>query len=398
MRKTLLIGAIVVVVLGIVGGVWFFFFRTTPAVTVAPSGGTTLPSSGQAQPDIPIATTSPATSNPVAVSARLVKVSAGPVVPGVVVVNSGVASASSSVETSISYIERQSGNVYTYSLANRVATRINNKTLPGIQSAAWLPNGSLAFVRYLSGTDFSTINTYALPAAGGGGFFLPQNLAGVAVSSTSLLTLAVGISGSAASRVGVDGTGAVPVFTSPLSSLSATFAGRDQYLVTTKAASSLVGAAFLVDGTGRFSRVAGPLPGLTALASPSGKWVLVSSSSGGSLQLRLVNTATMESLSLPVSTLTEKCVWSSDETAVYCGVPMNPSVGVSYPDDWYQGAVSFSDRIWKISVVGRYAELVLDFSKETESSLDAIALALDPLSLTLAFVNKNDGSLWSFSL
>jgi len=60
--------------------------------------------------------------------------------------------------------------------------------------------------------------------------------------------------------------------------------------------------------------------------------------------------------------------------------------------------VHFSDRIWKINVSGRYAQLVLDFSKENKDSLDAEALVVDSLNTILVFVNKNDGSLWSYSL
>ena len=92
-------------------------------------------------------------------------------------------------------------------------------------------------------------------------------------------------------------------------------------------------------------------------------------------------------------------VWTADDSAIYCGIPINPPANVNYPDDWYQGAVSFSDRLWKIDVTGRYAQLVLDFSKENNNvSLDAEALAIDPAQTTLVFINKNDGSLWSYSL
>ena len=70
----------------------------------------------------------------------------------------------------------------------------------------------------------------------------------------------------------------------------------------------------------------------------------------------------------------------------------------SYPDDWYQGAISFNDRIWKIDVAGRLAELTLDFSSATGKPLDAEALAVDPLSKELVFVNKIDGSLWGYQL
>ena len=364
MRRYLIIAAIVMVLVGVGAAVYFIFFTGSAGVTVAPDG-TSLPVAGQGSAPGEMGTTiAPVVNAPVSVSARLVKVSAGPVVPGTAVVNNKAVSASSSPDVAVKYIERQSGNVYVYLTRAKTLTRTSNRTIPGIQSAAWLPDASLAFVRYLSGTDFSTINSYALPASGSGGFFLSQNLSDIAVSSTNILTLASGVSGSVASLMRTDGTRASEIFTTPLSSLRIAFAGKNRYLAFTKPAYALSGSAFLIDSTGRFSRVAGPSNGLVAKASPSGKWVLVSSVFGGVMQMELVNTATGESLSLPVATIADKCVWAADDSAIYCGIPTSPSASFNYPDDWYQGAVSFSDRIWKIQVSGRYAQLVLDFSKE----------------------------------
>jgi len=401
-RRYLYIAMGILVVIG--GGmlVYFFFFAGSSAgIAVAPGDGTSFPTAGQGT-NTPAsngsANTTSAIGSPVAVSARLVKISAGPVVPGEVVTNKKATSASSSPETTITFIARESGNVFSYLTGAKILTRTSNKTVPGIQSASWLPDASVAFVRYLSGENFGTINTYALPANGsaGGGFFLSQNLADIAVSSTNVLTLASGVTGSTVSLTRTDGTRATAVFSTPLSSLRVSFAGA-QYLAFTKPSSTLPGTAFLVDSAGRFSRVAGPRNGLVALASPSGKWLLTSYTLGTAMQMELVNTATGETVPLPVATIADKCVWAADDSVVYCGVPVSPPAA-SYPDDWYQGAAHFSDRIWKIQIAGRYAQLALDFPKEAEDSLDAIALAVDPANTTLVFVNKNDGSLWSYSL
>jgi hypothetical protein len=112
----------------------------------------------------------------------------------------------------------------------------------------------------------------------------------------------------------------------------------------------------------------------------------------------LVNTASGETLPLPMKTLVDKCAWVADDSTLYCGVPTDPPAGYAYPDDWYQGDMLFSDRIWKIEVSGRYAQLVLDFPKETGVELDTESLAVNPLGTVLVFVNKNAGSLWSYSL
>jgi hypothetical protein len=336
-------------------------------------------------------------AQPSVVTQRLTKISDGSVVPGEVVLD-GTATASSTAEATVQFIERESGNVYSYTARAGALTRISNKTVPGIQSAAWLPDGSLAFVRYLTGADFSTINTYALSSTGGNGFFLPQNLSDISVSTTSVLTLASGVNGSIASLAKSNGSRSTEIFSTPLSALHLSFAGKNQYLAVSSPTATLPGAAFIVDSKGSFSRIAGPLNGLTAKASPSGKWVLLSYVDSGALHTGIVNTTNGLYLPVPVSTIADKCVWTTDESAIYCGIPVDPSTQYNYPDDWYQGAVSFSDRIWKIQVAGRYAQLVLDFSKETKTSLDAEALSIDPLMTTLVFVNKIDGSLWKYSL
>ena len=396
MNRPITIIASVVVLLGIGVFVYFFFFTGSPAVDVGQQGGG-LPLAGQGTlPTDTSGTSGSDTDAPEAVTAKLVKITDGPAVPGFAI-TSKPASASSTTQTSVSYIDRASGNVYVYSPATKAITRTSNRTLPGIQSASWLPDASGAVVRYLSGADSSTINSYFLRASGTEGFFLPQNLSGVAVSSTTILSLASAGNGSLVSGSKTDGSGTKQLFASPLSSLYLSFLGKTGYLVGTKASATLPGFVFSVNARGEFSRLAGPLSGLSALASPSGAWLAESYVSEGVMRVALVDTTTRELIALPIGTLIEKCVWALDSKSLYCGVPTSPPTA-TYPDDWYQGAVHFSDKIWKVDVAGRYAQLILDFKKETDSALDATALTTDTPGSLLVFLNKNDGSVWSYSL
>ncbi|HUY62611.1 MAG TPA: hypothetical protein VMV50_02390 [Candidatus Paceibacterota bacterium] len=407
MRRLLIIVVSVIVLAG-GAAAYYYFFANTPSVAVAPPGSAGLPTAGNASSTAAsggfgIASSTP--SAPVSVSARLVEISAGPVVAGEAVTDASstpaspaTGVASSTAGAAVHYIERESGNVYTYLAATGASTRTSNKTVPGIESATWLSNASLAFVRYLSGNDFSIINTYGLPADGAGGFFLPQGIVDIAASGSNILTLASGVNGSVASFERADGTHALQAFSTPLTALRVSFAGKGKYLAFTKPSASLAGDAFLVNGAGQFSRIAGPLNGLVALASPSGAWVLVSYSQNGIMYMELVNMSDGTTTPLPISTIADKCVWTADSTAVYCGVPENPPTDAQYPDDWYQGVIHFSDRIWKIDVAGRYAQMVLDFPKEANSMLDATALAIDPAKTALVFMNKNDDSLWLYRL
>ena len=176
------------------------------------------------------------------------------------------------------------------------------------------------------------------------------------------------------------------------------FAGDHSYLVYTKPSGSLNGYAFLVNKTGVFTRIAGPLKGLVALASPEGKRVIVSYVDDiGVMHLRMINTITHTTTPLPVATIANKCVWASSGTSVYCAIPTKPIKAV-YPDDWYQGAISFNDSIWQIDITNHYAKLVLDPTQEGKPSMDITSLSLDHNETTLSFINKDNGSLWSFHL
>lgn len=400
MRRILLILAAIIILGGAGVAIYFFYVAKGPSVVVAPNGSSTLPDAGNAlqTPDSAATTSSVATVSP-----NLVRIAAGPIVPSVSVTDTPDPT-SSTTDVTVRYINRQSGNLYAYTMRSGTNTRTSNKTIPGVERAVWSSDGLTAYLQYLSGTDFSTINTYALTATGTDGFFLPQNLADLSVSTTNLLLLASGANGSVGSLTRLDGSKASQVFTTPLTSVHAQFFGKNNYLVYTRPAATLDGFAYKVSG-GHFSTVAGPLSGLTALASHSGTWVLVSYTNSNALAMELVNTLTHETVPLPVATIAaDKCVWAADDATVYCGVPTALDQSQTYPDDWYQGAAHFTDRIWKIDVTRRFAQLVLDFSTEAGSftsstnSLDATALAVDPQNTLLSFVNKNDGSLWAYKL
>ena len=68
------------------------------------------------------------------------------------------------------------------------------------------------------------------------------------------------------------------------------------------------------------------------------------------------------------------------------------------PDSWYQGAVSFSDRFWKIDVENRLASLLFDPEQLAEVRIDTVSPVADSVSRSLIFTNKTDGSLWLYEL
>src|SRR4051812_19783831 len=107
MRRILLIFAILFIFGLIAGGLYFIFFSGPSGVTVAPGGSPSLPVAGQGTGStgtaVSASSTSPAFNNSVSVSARLVQISAGPVVPGEAVVDIRGTSSSTPTETTVRY-------------------------------------------------------------------------------------------------------------------------------------------------------------------------------------------------------------------------------------------------------------------------------------------------------
>lgn len=401
MKRVLILVASLIVLVGIGILVYFLFFAPkAPVLTVGgnPFDGT---GSGAATPGSEVTGSNAGT----VIGPNFIKITDGPVAEGVAAVDvmipvaSGDTTSTTTVtepDVDIRYIDRASGNIYSFVAHARTLTRLSNKTLPGIQEASWVPNGSLAYARFLTREAGSAeqIATYALPENGEGGYFLEQGLDEARVASSSLFTLLTSTNGSVGTIAKYDGSGARTLFTSLISSLIVYPAGGT-FFAHTKASSQTDGYGFQITGAGSFARVLGPLRGLTLLPSPDGKSLLYSYIASGAAHLAVINLTNHTATALPLATLTEKCVWG-DLATVYCGVPTN--VSGTLPDDWYQGAVSFSDRIWRIDMTARVATLVVDPTQVAKTPIDAISLTVDPKSDVLVFMDKKTGSLWMYDI
>lgn len=415
MKRTLIIIGAVLLVIAIGIGAYFLFFAPKKGGIVVDTGqnpfGTSGDYTGAGDGQQPTGDTVKTGEE---VAPNLVRITQGPVALGSLVFlapkeiteeegpDTGTSSAAKAKKTilvpEVRYVERKSGNVYKYEFNEKLLSRISNRTLPGIQEAAWTPDGKTAFLRFLSSNDSGTelVETYALPTESEGGYLLESGLDQVIVSGTStVITLLPSTTGSIATAARADGANAKTLFTSSLSSLRLYPAGKGVGAFT-KPSAQMDGFGFMVSAAGAFDRILGPYRGFTMLPSPSGKQVAYSYLSGQTLVANVMDTATRASTALPVALLPEKCVWAADEQSIYCAVPR--SMSGSWPDSWYQGAVSFSDRIWKIDLAARTAVLVVDPVAVANTPIDGVSLSIDANSDVLLFTNRADGSLWAYDL
>lgn len=404
--RLIILGIAALVLILIAVGAYFLFFRGEASLIVGGQFG----GAGDRDPNSlgPVPETGvPVEGAGTVVAPRLLKLADGPVAKGSVALfipptrtsttSASTTDASTMPEVEVRYIERQSGNIYGFKVHDRTATRLSNKTLPGIQEAAWLSDGSRAFVRFLEEDSggIEHVSTYMLPVNGEGGYFLEQDLAEVRTASSSVLALYSSSSGSVASVAGRDGTAGKTIFNSNLSSLHVQFAGSS-YIATTKGTVALDGYAFLVDKAGTFSRLLGPLRGLATLPNPTGSQVLYTYADRGKLYMQVLDVAKRTAVPLPLVTLAEKCAWNPAGDTLYCAVPMN--IRGTFPDDWYQGAYTFTDRLWRIDLSSRVATLLFDPAELAGEVMDVESITLDSASDVLVFMNRIDGSLWSYDL
>lgn len=403
-RRLIILASVVVAIVIVLVAVYFVFFNK-PAAPGAVDGD---PFGGIGSGDLPGGSAPGVLEEGiefsgdagVLVAPRLVRITSAPVAYGVSARYIPPVPASSSTpavpeDIEVRFVERQSGNLYAYRAHARTLTRIGNQTIPGVREASWLKDGSLAYLRYLSEDLGTHVETYALPVEGDG-FFLEQDLAAVAATGTaSLLTLRSDTNGSIGTLANADGSSPKTAFTTTLSSVTASFFGRG-YLVYTKPSAALEGYAFSVSSAGVWSRAIGPFPGLAAIGNPTGTYLLYSYATDSGVATALMDMATHTPAPLPIATMAEKCVFSPGGTSAYCAVPTALVRGL--PDAWYRGGVSFSDRLWQIDVAERTATLLIDPASAGNAAIDAVSLTPDPTGDILLFINKRDGSLWSYDL
>lgn len=417
MKRLFIIIAGVIVLIGIGVGVYFLFFApkgATLSVGDNPFAGT---GGSGVSPSSDLPTDGIVKNAGTTLAPRFVKITDGPVAQGSAafgvqiesttaeVVSVSTTSTSTPKATStttpdveVRFIDRASGNVYSYISHARTLTRISNKTLPGVQKASWSLDGSRAFVQFLAQTGGEEhVNTYSLAARGGEGYLLENDLdQATVVGSSTLFTLLSGSTGSVGTFSRTDGSNARTLFSSVISSLVVHPSLRDLF-ATNKASSEINGYGFqIAQGSGVFSRILGPYRGLTLLPNPQGTQVMYSYTDSGVYHLRLLDTATRASTALPVSTISDKCVWAANGKSAYCAVPTN--LGGNLPDEWYQGARVFTDRIWKIDLSERIATLVIDPSQVGKVNVDAVNLTVDPSEDMLIFTDKHSGALYAYDL
>lgn len=308
----------------------------------------------------------------------------------------------------VRYIEKVSGNVYQTFADILNEKKVSQTIVRGVRDGRFADTGKSVIMRYLKG-DGETIASFvgSLPEDVLGadssnnevkGSFLPENVLDLSISPDTskifyLSKVRERVVGVVSTPLGAQKT---QIFDSNFTEWLSSWPNQSMINLTTKASGFAPGYMYAIDPENRnWTRILGGINGLTTLTSPDGRVVLFNDEK---LKLTIYDVLTKESRTLKTKTLPEKCVWGKSSRVIYCLVPFFLDEYI-YPDSWYQGEISFIDKIWKIDLTTGNETMLLDPELSNKGErIDGINPTLTEEENYLFFMNKKDSYLWELKL
>lgn len=332
---------------------------------------------------------------PQPVVTRLRKVSDRPVV------GSWFVASATSTPTMIRFVERATGHIFETSVETYTETRVSNTTIPQIQEL--VPANAGTFILRSLSDNVTTANFLgklnATESVRSVSTLPLKSFDRVAVNpqGTAALSVTEVVGGSRTESVDLKTGVATTLLISPIRSWIPK-STLTQNFIESAPSSGTLGYLYEIKKGGTLSKIVGNTPGLMTLPSPSGTYVLYSSTSGTASSLFAVETATGKTYPSPLGTLAKKCVWVSEKTPVALCAISEPTKNVSLPDDWFIGSVSLNDSMWLIYPLEGKAHSLGSLEKIAGAPIDVQSISISPDGVYALFSNKNDLSLWALNI
>jgi hypothetical protein len=323
-------------------------------------------------------------------------------------------------EEFIRYMDRATGHIFETKTNALPVNKISNTTIPKVYEALFNQAGERVIVRGLQ-DDTDVITTFNLflknpPVTTSTssatstitktvvrelqGVNLGNNIKEVVLNplKTKALTLTYKDDGGVFDIITIADNKKRTVFSYPLREWLLSIPNETKAVINTKPSGFTDGFAYFLDlQNGSIEKITGGILGLTISVSPKLDYALIGSG-GTSIQTEILDIKKKEINPVAIYTLPEKCVWSTKQNEIaYCAVPTVVQ-NATYPDNWYQGQISFNDQIWKINAKTGSAEFIIFPEKYAGESVDGINLEVSPDDSYLTFMNKKDLSLWGLIL
>ncbi len=324
----------------------------------------------------------------------------------------GYGASTTASTTIVRWVDRGRGNVFQTSGITEEIDTLSNTILPRVYESSWNKNltafiGSVFQENGLPSTLYAEMKAQASTTSATPfilkGKNLPENIIGYATSpKKDKLFYMIRDNGSGVGYISTfEGKSVKEIFNTPLTQVNVDWPEENTIAITTKGTASQGGYLYFVKpNTGVWSKIAGPIQGISARVSHDAKYAIISSTNNDTREIstNIYNVNKLNMGDAMVRTIADKCTWGNFyKEMVYCGVPTK-NISGTYPDDWYKGNVSFIDKVWQINAATSEVHLISSILDQSDRVIDAFNLGLDPRDTYLFFMNKNDLSLWSLDL
>ncbi len=302
----------------------------------------------------------------------------------------------------VRYVSRSNGYVYEIE-DDAVPLQISNVYIPNIYETVFADKSTTALLRFIR-PDARTVATYSVPIPPPNpngtrtqheGVYLPDNIISAVASpdGTQVARIAIDANGALLSTTTSLNAKKVDIVSTPFREWILSWPTAKTIYLQTKATAQAPGYLYKIDTTEKkLRRVIGDINGLTASVSPSGAYILYSQSTDTAFVSKILNTKNNTTRTLNIKVMPEKCAWLTTDDLICAG---NDTVAeAQYPDAWYQGTISFSDKLYRINTGAVTATTLYD---NTSASYDMTMLSVDEGAQRVYFVDKQTGLLWQFS-
>lgn len=399
-KKTIAILSIIFIIAA--AGVLFFFVRKTPEIVDDTSSGT-FPKGGEIDDGV---FGGPEAGDDENISSTEIG--------SLIQLTKNAVSGAAASKDGVRYVERATGHIYSVDFDGGNNLRISNTTLLKSFESYWSPGADKLAIRYFEDPDsafgrlaikyFLASIVDLVKSAGDStstttelkGVFLPQTASAIAISPAEDKIFYLISSGGATNGITADFENKKQknIFESSFGEFNIAWPSKDIVALLTKPSVATDGYLyFLTPSTKSFKRIMGGINGLTALVSPKGDKIIYSQSANKSFKTKIFDVKQKTSEDFIFAVLPEKCVWGREGSGmIYCATA-EARMAADYPDEWYQGVVSFDDAIWSKDFSTGETKLLAE-----KFGADIINPILSKDGNYLVFTNRKDGTLWSLKL
>ncbi|MBX2866501.1 hypothetical protein KTR10_00875 [Candidatus Kaiserbacteria bacterium] len=296
--------------------------------------------------------------------------------------------------TTVRYTEKGTGHVYEIDLLERTEEQVSFTTFERVMSAEFSSEGTVVLYEIEDGNQNETLVGFLTKDdAGGGsidGSLLPigAHSAGFVGNEGSIQYILPTPAGSSIYTYNPTTVEETFVAQVPHQALRSAWPSH----VYTKPTAELPGYVYNIDlGTPTYVTEGGF--GLTTDTYDKG--IIVTTFTDGFVESIKIEGDTVRNFAFP--TFPEKCADTHQATTtIVCAGSQEFPDGMTYPDDWYKGIISFEDTFWIIRENSGARPL---YNPAEESKFfDVSRLTANTDGSFLLFTDKNDDSLWLLDL